>query len=121
MFENYNEGKYFLLHKHKCHTYYRNVLHIYILFVENEQYQPSSPGVMDLSHTTIHLLQQKILLVQQIVRGQQITNKLLTKLIISNGESNPNQQSDNNILNISFYLLNLVCDIEIKLQLSASR
>jgi hypothetical protein len=46
-------------------------------FVENEQYPPSSPGTVDLSHTTIHLLQQKILLVQQIVRGQQIINKLL--------------------------------------------
>jgi len=58
-------------------------------FVENEQYQPSSSGAVDLSHATIHLLQQQILLVQQIVRGQQIINKLLTKLIMSNGESKP--------------------------------
>ncbi|KAF0754202.1 DUF4806 domain-containing protein [Aphis craccivora] len=56
---------------------------------ENEQYQPSSSKAVDLSHATIHLLQQQILLVQQIVRGQQITNKLLTKLIMSNGESKP--------------------------------
>jgi len=44
---------------------------------------------LDLSHATIHLLQQQILLVQQIVRGQQITDKLSTKLIMSNGESKP--------------------------------
>jgi len=42
---------------------------------------------VDFSHATIHLLQQQILLVQQIVQDQQITNKLLTKLIMSNGES----------------------------------
>ena len=51
-------------------------------FVENEQYQPSSSGAVDFSHATIHLL-------QQIIQGQQMTNKLLTKLIMNNGESKP--------------------------------
>lgn len=30
--ESHNEGKYFLLNKHKYHIYYRYVLYIYILF-----------------------------------------------------------------------------------------
>lgn len=99
--------------------------HIFIFyFVENEQYQPTSSEAVDLSHATIHLLQQQILLVQQIVRGQQITNKLLTKLIMSNGESKP-QSTIRQKCSEHFILpaksVAEVCDIEEKLQLSASR
>jgi len=93
-------------------------------FVQNEQYQPSSSEAVDLSHATIHLLQQQILLVQQIVRGQQITNKVLTKLIMSNGESKP-QSTIRQKCSEHFILpaksVAEVCDIEEKLQLSASR
>lgn len=91
-------------------------------FVQNEQYQPSSSEAVDLSHATIHLLQQQILLVQQIVRGQQITNKVLTKLIMSNGESKP-QSTIRQKCSEHFILpaksVAEVCDIEEKLQLSA--
>uniref|UniRef100_A0A2S2QEZ1 Uncharacterized protein n=1 Tax=Sipha flava TaxID=143950 RepID=A0A2S2QEZ1_9HEMI len=91
---------------------------------ENEQYQLSSSRAVDLFHATIHLLQQQILLVQQIVRGQQIINKLLTKLIMSNGESKPlsaiGQKYSKHFI-LPAKSVAEVCDIEEKLQLSASR
>jgi hypothetical protein len=93
-------------------------------FIENEQYQLSSSRAVDLFHATIHLLQQQILLVQQIVRGQQIINKLLTKLIMSNGESKPlsaiGQKYSKHFI-LPAKSVAEVCDIEEKLQLSASR
>lgn len=86
-------------------------------FVENEQYQPSSFGAVDFSHATIHLL-------QQIIQGQQMTDKLLTKLIMNNGESKP-QSTIRQKCTEHFILpaksVAEVCDIEEKLQLSASR
>ena len=93
-------------------------------FLENEQYQPSLSGAVDFSHATIHLLQKQILLVQQIIEGQQMTNKLLTKLIMSNGESKA-QSTIRQKCSEHFILpaksIAEVCDVEEKLQLSASR
>lgn len=91
---------------------------------ENEQYQPSSSGAVDLSHATIHLTKLQILLVQQIVSGQQITNKLLTKLIMNNGEAKPQsiiRQKCSEHFILPAQSVAEVCDIEEKLQLSASR
>lgn len=91
---------------------------------ENEQYQPSSSGAVDLSHATIHLTKLQILLVQQIVSGQQITNKLLTKLIMINGEPKPQstiRQKCSEHFILPAQSVAEVCDIEEKLQLSASR
>ncbi|XP_029341618.1 uncharacterized protein LOC107884867 [Acyrthosiphon pisum] len=118
---------YFLLHKHKCHTYYKYLCVKYLCFI---LYKMNSISLhypepdLDFSHATIHLLQQQILLVQQIVRGQQMTDKLLTKLIMSNGDSKP-QSTIRQKCSEHFILpaksIAEVCDIEEKLQLSASR
>jgi len=76
---------------------------------------------VDLSHNTIHLLQQQIVLVQQILRGQQVTNTLLKTLVMSNGESKTLGQKFFEHFILPAKSVADVCVIEEKLQLPSSR